>query len=266
MNANPRPCDGDYYFAKFAALMTSFSRSVRQLALLIAFTVYLFQPAAWAQEAGGHFFLSPMFSAGITAGHDYAKGMTIDFGNINRTVGLELRGGYWLSNNLSLFTGFGYSSYHYRLVGRSAISGPDTIRTQSQEYWEVPFGVRVSTYRGARSVHTRFYAAAGVKACFLDDARHDYQTANAEASEANVVRPQDFNKLWLRWILEGGIDIPMDYGSAIIIGLNMSSGLSRNTNTDGALSKDNPGVFAFGGSLGLRIGLTPYRPVQHHRR
>jgi hypothetical protein len=181
-------------------------------------------------------------------------------------VGLEVRGGYWVSNNMSLFTGFGYSSYHYRLVGRAADFGPDTIRTQSQEYWEVPLGVRWSTYYGARSVHTRFYAAIGIKACFLNDARYDYKTSDAMASDVNVVRLQDFNHFWVRGFIEGGLDIPMDYGSAILIGLNASSGISRNTNLDGALSKDNPGVFAVGGSIGLRIGLTPYKTVEHRRQ
>jgi hypothetical protein len=233
---------------------------------MLSCTLLSFHFTSLAQEAGGKLYVSPMISAGITAGHDARKGLGVDFSNPNRMVGLEVRGGCWLSNNLSIFTGFGYGSYHIRMVERASEAGPDTIRTQSQEYWEVPIALRWSSYYGVRSVRTRFYAAAGFKACFLNDARYDYTTTDKTASGVNIVRQKDFNPFWLRGFIEGGLDIPMDYGSAILVGLNVSSGLSRDASIDGALSKDNPSIVTIGGSIGLRIGLTPYKIVQPRRQ
>lgn len=234
------------------------TRQSLQRGIWIALTLSTLNTAAHAQ-GGGKLYLNPELSLGITSG--YNKGL--DFGNLNRHVGLELRGGYWLSEHASLFTGFGYGSYHYRLVAQPVYNGSDTIRSQSQEFWEVPLGVRFSTFYGNRSIHTRYYASVGLRACFLNDARHDFKTSDGAAA-ANVVRPEDFNKFWMRVFVEGGIDIPMDYGSGILISLNASNGLSRNANTEGALQKSNYGVLVIGGSIGLRIGLTPERPKPHH--
>jgi hypothetical protein len=231
-----------------------------QRGLCLAFTLFLLHTHIHAQ-GGGKFYLQPELAAGITAGSNHG----IDFGNLNRHVRIELRGGYWLNEHASLFTGFAYASYHYRIVGRALSNGPDTIRTQSQEYWEIPLGIRLSTFYGDRSVRTRYYAAAGLRACFLNDARHDYKTSDGSAAESNIVRPEDLNSFWLRGFVEGGLDIPMDYGSAILIGINASTGLSRNANMNGALQKDNYGVLVIGGSIGLRIGLTPERPKPHRR-
>lgn len=217
-----------------------------------------------AAQAGGKFYLSPSLRLGITSSYDFNKALHVDLGHPNRNVGLELRGGYWLNENLSAFAGFGYASYHYRMAARPTPEGSDTIYTQSQEYWEVPIGLRVSTYYG-RSVRTRYYAAAGLRACFLSDARHNYTTADRKASGENVVRDGDFNKFWVRLFAEAGLDIPMDYGSAILIGINISSGVSRNTSLDGTLGKDSFGVPVLGGSIGLRIGLTPEKPAPRRR-
>jgi hypothetical protein len=233
-----------------------------QRGLLLLYTL-LFVNAATNAQGGGKFYLNPEVALGITAGYDHAKSPRLDLSNPDRAVRLELRGGYWLSQTASLFTGFGYSSYHYQMVAEPIFSGPDTIRSQRQEYWEIPLGIRFSTFYGDHSVRTRYYAAAGLRACFLNDARHDFKATEGGSANTNVVRPEDFNKFWMRFFLEGGLDIPMDYGSAIIIGLNVSHGLTRNANTDGALSKDNYGVLVLGGNIGVRIGLTPEKPVRH---
>ena len=225
---------------------------------------FLLSSQTMLAQAGGKFFLNPSLRLGIASGYDYAKAFRMDLGHPNRNVGLELRGGYWLNENLSAFTGFGYSSYHYRMAGAPVADGVDTIYTQSQEYWEVPVGLRISTYYG-RSVRTRYYAAAGLRACFLSDARHNYTTSDRSASGENVVRTRDFNKFWVRLFAEAGLDIPMDYGSAILIGVNLSSGVSRNTNLDGALGKDSFGVPVLGGCIGLRIGLTAEKPAPRRR-
>lgn len=214
-------------------------------------------------QEGGKLYLSPQIGMGITASYDYAKATHLDLGNANRNVRLELRGGYWINENLSAFAGFGYASYRYRIAARPQADGSDTAFAQSQEYWEVPLGIRISTYHG-RSVKTRYYAAAGIRACFLSDARHDYKTTDGYSGE-NVVRRGDINPFWVRLFAEAGLDIPMDYGSAILVGVNLSSGLSRNTSLDGALGKDNFGVPVLGGSIGLRIGLTPEKPAPRRR-
>jgi hypothetical protein len=246
----------------FAPVMKSLTRYALQRGLYLTLTLLLLSTAANAQ-GGGRFYINPDLFLGITSGYDHSKGL--DFSNMNRAVRLEARGGYWVNPNISLFTGIGYSSYRYRQVAEAVISGPDTIRSQNQEYWEVPLGVRFSTYYGDRSVRTRYYGSAGIRACFLNDARHDYRTPTGSAADANVVRPEDFNKFWLRFFVEGGIDIPMDYGSGILIGLSVSNGLTRNANTEGALMKDNYGVLAIGGNIGVRIGLTPEKPAKRRR-
>jgi len=226
--------------------------------------ISLLPPQSAQAQAGGKFYLSPQLGLGITSGYDYSKALHMDLSHPNRNLRLELRGGYWLNENLSAFAGFGYSSYHYRMLAMPVADGADTIYSQSQEYWEVPLGLRFSTYHG-RSVRTRYYAAAGLRVCLLSDARHDYRTADRSASGENVVHGGDFNKVWVRAFVEGGLDIPMDYGSAILIGINFSNGLSRNTNLDGALRKDSFGLPTLGGSIGLRIGLTPEKPAPRHR-
>lgn len=243
----------------FVNSMNSFRWRTALFGLCLAFSFSLSHTAALAQ-AGGKTYLSPELFLGITSGQDYNKGL--DFSNLNRSVRLELRGGYWLSKQVSLFTGFGYASYRYRMVAQPIVTGPDTIRSQKQECWEVPLGVRFSTYYGDKSVRTRYYAALGIRGCFLSDARHDARTPNGEYADVNIVRPQDFNHFWVRMFAEGGLDIPMDYGSAILIGVSVSNGLSRNANTEGALSKNNYGVLVVGGSIGLRIGLTAEKPVR----
>jgi hypothetical protein len=207
-----------------------------------------------AQAQGTKIYLNPELFLGITAGHNYSNGLKLDFGNLNRSVGIGLKGGYKINQKLAVFTGFEYQSYKYRMVGRAAVSGPDTIRQQSQEFWQIPIGVRMATFYGYRSFKTRYYAAAGLKACIQSDARHDYVTSDHVASDINIVRPEDYNKLWFRWFLEGGLDIPMDFDSAILLGISVSSGLSRNMNTEGALTKDNYGVLVVGATAGVRFG------------
>lgn len=229
--------------------MNPFSRKAAFLLATIVATCLLLPRFADAQ--GSKIYLNPDFTLGLTSGYNNG----LDPGSPNTAVRLELRGGYKLNAGLSLFTGFGYSSYHYRLVAAAMVSGPDTIRDEQQIYYEVPMGVRVATFYGRRSFRTRYYAAAGLRACFLTDSRHDYKTVDGVAAESNVVRPEDFNKFWIRMFAEGGLDIPMDYDSAILIGLSVSNGLTRNMNTDGALSRENYGVLVVGASIGLRFGL-----------
>ncbi len=212
--------------------------------------IILSAPAAHAQLLD-KIYLNPEIALGVASGYDNG----LDFGNANRALRIELRGGYKLDERLSLFTGFGFCAYRYRIVGRAAVSGPDTIRNEFQDCLEVPLGVRFSTYHGYRSFRTRFYGAAGLRLCFLNDVRHDYHTTDGADAGQNVVRPEDFNPFWVRLFAEGGLDIPMDYGSAILIGLNISDGLSRNMSSEGALSRDNYGVLVIGGSVGLRFSL-----------
>jgi hypothetical protein len=207
-----------------------------------------------AKAQGTKLYLNPELFLGITVGHDYDKGLKLDFGNLNRSIGLALKGGYKINQRLSVFTGVGYQSYKYRMIGRAAVTGPDTVRQQSQEFWEIPLGVRVATFYGYRSFKTRFYGAAGLKGCLQSDARHDYVTSDKAHGDINIVRPEDYNKFWVRWFLEGGLDIPMDFDSAILLGLSVSSGLTRNMNTDGALTKDNYGVLVIGATAGVRFG------------
>jgi hypothetical protein len=216
--------------------------------------VLLLAGTSGAYAQGTKLYLNPQLNLGIISGYDHTKGGGLDFGNLNRAIGIELRAGYKINPKVSVFTGFGYASYHYRMVVKPVVEGPDTIRQQRQEFYEVPLGLRYATFHGYRSFKTRFYGTVGVKACFQADARHDYRTIDGKSADGNIVRPEDFNKLWVRMFLEGGLDIPMDYDSAILIGLSVSHGLSRNANTDGALTKDNYGVLVIGGNIGVKFG------------
>ncbi len=226
------------------------SGTLRTHICALLLTIVVFRPAARAQLLD-KIYLNPEIGLGIVPGYDNG----LDFGNTGRALHLELRGGYKLDERISLFTGFGFWAYRYQLTGRAALSGPDTIRSEFQDCFEVPLGVRFCTYHGHRSFRTRFYGAAGLRLCFQDDIRHDYRTTDGSGAGQNVVRPEDFNPLWVRLFAEGGLDIPMDYGSAILIGLNISDGLSRNMNSEGALARDNYGVLLIGGSIGIRFSL-----------
>ncbi len=245
--------------------MKILSRPLLFRILLIA-TMVAFVPltSMHAQpQAGGRFYLSPELGLGITSSYDPSPFLHLDLSHPDRNVRLELRAGYWLNNNVSLLTGLGYASYHYRLAALPADEGGDTSYRMSQEYWEVPLLLRLSTYHG-RSVKTRYYAAAGIRACFQSDARHDFKTNDGNTGE-NVVRSGDVNPFWLRAVVEAGLDIPMDYGSAVLIGVNFSQGLSRNTCQDGPLGAYRFGLPVVGASIGLRIGLTQDKPAPHRR-
>ncbi len=221
----------------------------------LALSIILVFSMGIAKAQLSRIYLNPEIALGITSGYDHNKGLGLDAGNPNRALRLELRGGYKIDERLSVFTGFGFCAYRYRMVASAIVSGPDTIRTVYQDCFEIPIGVRLASYYGKRSFRTRYYGAAGLRLCLLNDARHDYRTYDYAATGENVVRPGEYNSFWVRIFAEGGLDIPMDYGSAILVGLNVSSGLTRNMSTDGALTKDNFGVPVIGGSIGLRFSL-----------
>jgi hypothetical protein len=203
------------------------------------------------------YYLMPELALGLTSGYKYTSGIGLDFGTPGYSVRGELKAGKFLNNNVSVFTGIGFSSYHYTmLIGNTSENTlHDTVRDQqSQHLIEIPIGIRYATFNGRKQFKTRYYIGGGLRACILNDGRFDYHTVD-KAGKGYDLREEDFNRFTVRLFVEGGLDIPMDYNSAIIIGLFINDGLTRNMSKEGTLANNNYGVFTYGGSFGLRIGL-----------
>lgn len=229
------------------------------LNLLRYFATFLLLVASIGASAQSRkIYVQPDLSVGLTSGYHYANGLNLDPGEKNGFFRLECRGGYYLNNNVSVFTGIGFSTYRYRMLidGQRIESGhPDMIREQEQALLEIPLGIRYTTYHGGRQIcKTRYYGGGGFRLAFLNDARYDYRTVGGGPSGFRT-EPSDFNSFHLRAFLEAGIDVPLDYNAAFLIGLNISHGISRNMSGIGGLTGSNYGVLAYGLNLGFRFGI-----------
>jgi hypothetical protein len=204
------------------------------------------------------FYVQPDLAVGLTSGYNYANGLNLEPGNAGSFARLECRAGYYLDNSWSLFTGLGFATYRYNMTidGTSIEAGhPDMTREQTQSTLEVPIGLRFTTFReGRREFRTRFYGGGGMRLAFINDGRYDYKTVGGGPSGFEV-RPDDFNEVHARVFLEGGIDLPIDYNSAFLFGLNLSQGFTRNMSGNGDLLASNYGILAYGLNLGFRFGL-----------
>ncbi len=203
-------------------------------------------------------YIQPDLALGLTSGYNYKNGLRLEPGNAGSFFHLECRGGYWLDNSWSLFTGLGFSTYRYNMLidGTTIEAGhPDVTRAQTQSTVDVPLGLRFTTYRdGLQMFRTRFYGAGGMRLSFINDGRYDYSTVGGGPSGFEV-RESDFNELHARVFLEAGIDLPIDYNSAFLFGINVSQGFTRNMSGSGDLLASNYGIFAYGLNLGFRFGL-----------
>lgn len=203
-------------------------------------------------------YLQPDLAFGLTGGYDYGNSLKIDNGEKNGWLRLECRAGYYLNNHWSAFTGAAFATYRYhmRIEGETIETGhPDVTRDQEQALVEIPLGVRYTTYNdGKKFCKTRFYGGGGFRIGLLNDGRYDYRTVGGGPSGYQT-EAGDFNNMHVRAFLEGGIDVPLDWNSAFLIGLNVSHGVTRNMSSSGDIEKSNYGVLAYGLNLGFRFGL-----------
>jgi len=204
------------------------------------------------------FYLQPDLALGLTSGYNYGNALKLEPGKPNGFFRLECRAGYYFNNNLSVVTGLGFSTYRYHMVidgSRIETGHPDMTRDQEQSMLEVLLGLRFTTYNGGlKQFRTRYYYGGGLRLGFLNDGRYDYKTVGGGPSGYEV-RPGDFNTVQARLYLEGGIDVPIDYNSAFLFGLNLSQGVTRNMRMEGEVGKANYGIFAYGINIGFRFGL-----------
>lgn len=200
-------------------------------------------------------YLQPALSIGLISGYDKSNALKLDMGHPGYYAKLELRGGYYLNSQLSIFTGLGFGIYNYRMkFGNGSDKTMDTVRQQDQDILEIPLGIRYTTFNGRSKFKTRYYFGGGVMTSLLNDARSSYHRA-PNTGAGSAVRNEDFNNVYLRLFAEGGLDIPMDYSSAILVGLSVSNGITRNMSRSGDLADSNYGALVGALSVGLRLGL-----------
>jgi hypothetical protein len=204
------------------------------------------------------FYLQPDMALGLTSGYNYGNALKLEPGKMNGFFRLECRVGYYFNNNLSMVTGLGFATYRYHMVidgSRIETGHPDMTRDQEQSLLEIPLGLRFTTYNaGLKQFKTRYYYGGGLRLGLLNDGRFDYKTVGGGPSGYEV-QPDDFNTVHARLYLEGGIDVPIDYNSAFVCGLNISQGITRNMRLEGEVGKANYGLLAYGINFGFRFGL-----------
>src|ERR1043165_4379177 len=108
-------------FMEYHTHHRSCSGRLAVLLLLCAYTFLTSSITVRAQQS--RIYLNPEFSLGCASGYKHSTGMGLDFSHMNRTVRLEVKGGYRFSPMVAVFTGFGYASYHYQLAAPPALGG-----------------------------------------------------------------------------------------------------------------------------------------------
>jgi len=200
------------------------------------------------------YFLSPDLSLGLNSGYDHSKSLKLDLGNPGAAVKMELLAGRYINEHWCIYTGVGYCLYDYRMrygSGPSLIN--DTVRNQSEDIIEIPLGVRY-TSTSKKLFKTKHYFGAGLRFCLLDDARSDYHSVDLLYSNKET-RQADFNAIYVRLFVEAGIDVPLDYYSSFLLGVNVSDGITRNMSKTGIVANANYGMLSASLTLGFRFSL-----------
>ncbi|MEO8787083.1 MAG: outer membrane beta-barrel protein [Chitinophagaceae bacterium] len=210
--------------------------------------------SVFANAQSRKFYFSPNLDLGIASGYSQKNALKLDLGNSGEAINLGFRLGYYLNNNVSVFTGLEFGMYDYDMrFGSNPIAGLDTVRIQSQNNLEIPLGVRYTTFP-KKQFKARHYLGAGLKVDLLNDARSSYHTVDGSYYFSET-KTSDFNFVYLRLFVEAGLDIPLDYNSAFLVGVSLSDGITRNMSKTGLVSNANYGMLVGNLTVGFRFGL-----------
>lgn len=222
-----------------------------KLSLIISILVFC---TGLANAQSRKLYFSPNLDLGIASGYNQKKALKLDLGNSGAATDLGFRLGYYLNNNVSVFTGLAFGMYDYDMrFGSNANESLDTVRVQSQNNLEIPLGLRFTSYP-AKQFTARHYVGAGFKVALLNDARSSYHTVDGSYYNSET-KASDFNAVYLRFFVEAGIDIPLDYNSAFLVGVSLSDGITRNMSKTGLVSNENYGVLVGNLTVGFRFGI-----------
>lgn len=234
-------------------MIPKFSAMLRTRYVALIFALLIVQAIPSTAQSRKVIF-APHLDLGFASGYNAKNSPKLDIGNSGGATLLGFNLGYYLNNNISVYTGLGFGMYDYDLrYGTNANPNLDTVRKQSENLLEVPLGIRYTSFP-KKQFKTRHYVGAGFRFAFLNDARAKTFTKDG-SYYIEGTKASDFNPMYLRFFVEAGLDIPLDYNSAFLVGVSLSNGITRNMSKTGALANANYGMFVANLSVGFRFGM-----------